>query len=75
MSFLEKSKKKQKLNCPLILFLFTIELYVINKKWHMRPLSQSPKLRHLTFSPRVHKNDFKSSPKFFLIKNKLKTRC
>ena len=63
--------KTQKMNCPLILFLFTIEWYVTNKKWYMRPLSRTPHTRYLTYSPRVPKNDFcpKSLPKLFLVKN------
>ncbi len=59
------------MNCPLILFLFTIEWYVTNKKWYMRPPSRTPQSRYLTFSQRVQKATFalKVSRNFFSVKN------
>ena len=68
------------MNCTLILFLFKIEWYVTNKKWHMRSLSRPPSPNNqdiwLLAQERPQTNfTAKSRPKIFFIKNQLKTRC
>ena len=58
-TILEKSKKKNEiLASSEILFLFIVETYEKNKKWHMRPLDVSVHWRYLTLSQKVPKNAF-----------------
>ena len=75
--FRKINNKNEILATGEILFLFIVDTYKMNKKWHMRPLDVSLHWRYLTLSQKVPKNAFwsKSLPKTFLVKNQPKLHC